>query len=561
MGLISAFSIPVILRDFSSKDNAPLGCGDGDSWPMAREMCKWDNIGEEESIPRVYTPAHTTKLNTRTRIPRLRQESIFSAGPACFFPGRPELSRYNADSYSKSKEESIMVLKRNYPAAVVIALVAAMACPAEFQVNTRTSSNQANPVIAADASGNFVVVWNSYFSGRSNEIFGRRFGPDASPIGSEFQINTTTPGNQKEPSVVTDALGNFVVFWYGPGVSEEDIFGRRFDSYGQPLSDEFGVNSHTESRQQVPKAAMNAAGACAVVWQSDKLGTKPYAYTVSCQLYDGNGLVVGQEFEANLLPGCRYPDVAMDDNGNFAIVWLHDNSPNSIMARLYNADGTARTDSFEVSTIGFNSITRPSIAMDWSGGFVVAWDGDPERASDDDIHARCYTFDGVAMGEQFVVNTTLAGTQRNPRVAMNDQREFVIVWDSKIDPDINERNIFGQRYDGLGRPIGDEFGINTYAADDQKYPAVAMKDNGEFLTVWQSKGQDGSGYGIFGETGRIASSADFTGDGFVDFRDYCFLAEEWRKSEKLLTADLIDDNKINEQDLAEFCYQWLTSGK
>jgi len=144
-------------------------------------------------------------------------------------------------------------------------------------------------------------------------------------------------------------------------------------------------------------------------------------------LYDSNGLAVGQEFEANLLPGCRYPDVAMDDNGNFAIVWMQDRSSNAIMARLYNADGTARTDPFEVSTIGFSSLTRPSIAMDWSGGFVVAWDGDPKLARLDDIHGRCYTFDAVAAGEQFVVNTTLTGTQQNPRVAMNDQGEFVIV--------------------------------------------------------------------------------------------------------------------------------------
>ena len=454
-----------------------------------------------------------------------------------------------------------MVLKRNYPAAAVIALVAAMACPAEFQVNTHTDSNQANPAIAADTNGNFVIVWNSYFEWPlSNEIFGRRFGADASPIGSEFQINTTTSGNQKESSVATDAAGNFVVVWYGPGVSQEDIFGRRFDPNGQPLGDEFGVNSHTESRQRVPKVAMNAAGAFAVVWESDKLGTKPYEWAISCQLYDGNGLAVGQEFEANLLPDCRYPDVAMDDNGNFAIVWMQDRSSNAIMARLYNADGTARTNPFEVSTIGFSSLTRASIAMDWSGGFVVAWDGDPKLARLDDIHGRCYTFDAVAMGEQFVVNTTLTGTQQNPRVAMNDQREFVIVWDSKIDPDINERNIFGQRYDGLGSPIGDEFGVNTYALDDQKYPAVAIRENGEFLTVWQSKGQDGSGYGIFAEMGPKAGSADFTGDGFVDFRDYCVLAEEWRKQENPLTADLIDDNKIDEQDLAEFCYQWLTSG-
>ncbi|MHC4559841.1 MAG: dockerin type I domain-containing protein [Planctomycetota bacterium] len=81
-----------------------------------------------------------------------------------------------------------------------------------------------------------------------------------------------------------------------------------------------------------------------------------------------------------------------------------------------------------------------------------------------------------------------------------------------------------------------------------------------FVAVWQSDKQDGSGFGIFGEIGPIIGSADCNADGLVDFRDYCILTEEWLEEENPLIADLIDDNKINEQDLAEFCHQWLTSG-
>ena len=106
--------------------------------------------------------------------------------------------------------------------------------------------------------------------------------------------------------------------------------------------------------------------------------------------------------------------------------------------------------------------------------------------------------------------------------------------------------------------MGDEFLVNTYVVEDQKFPAIAMGEGGEFVTVWQSDGQDGSGYGIFGEFGPKICCADFDGDLFVNFRDYCVLAEEWLKEENPLKADLIDDNKIDEQDLAHFCKQWLT---
>ncbi len=456
-----------------------------------------------------------------------------------------------------------MTFKRNYFAAVAITLVAAMTCRAEFEANTRTSNKQENPAIAMDAEGNFVVVWNSYLQdGSSNGIFGRRFDSNCTPLNEEFQINTTTSGNQREPSVAMDAAGNFVVAWYGPGMAEEDkedIFARRFDPNGQPLGSEFCVNTYTNDRQLYPGVAMDNDGGFVIVWESMNIHEQDNKI-ICGQLYDSFGSSIGHEFViSEEISDSRYPDVAMETEGNFAIVWMQDKSSNSIITRLYNADGTAKTEPFEISTIRFSSITRPSIAMDKDGNFVVAWDGDPNLAGLDDIHARRYGFDGTAIGEQFIVNTSIEGPQQNPQVAMNNRGRFIIVWDSKIDPDINERDIFAQRYDSAGGPLGDEFQVNTYMADDQKRPSVAMGQNSKFVMAWQSYGQDGSGYGIFGKTEKMVGSADFNSDGFVNFNDYRVLAEEWLKVENLLRADLIEDDRVDVQDLTEFCRQWLTA--
>jgi len=448
--------------------------------------------------------------------------------------------------------------ERSYLTAVVITLIAAMTCTADFQANTHTSNKQENPAIAMDAEGNFVIVWNSYLQdGSSNGIFGRRFDPNCKPLSDEFRINTTTSGNQREPSAAMNAAGSFVVAWYGPGEDEEDIFARRFSANGQPFGGELRVNTYTNDKQLYPSVAMNNDGGFVIVWESMNVpeqGKKG----ICGQLYNSTGSSIGPEFVINEeASDSRYPVVAMDGDGNFAVVWLQDKSSNSIIARPYNADGTAKTKPFEVSTIRISSITEPSIAMNKDGNFVVAWDGDPKLAGLDDIHAQCYNPDGTAMGEQFVVNTTIEGPQQNPQAAMNERGRFIIVWDSKIDPDINERDIFAQRYNSAGGRLGNEFQVNTYITDDQKRPAAAIAENDKFVMAWQSYGQDGSDYGVFGQAGQMVGSADFNGDGFVSFRDYCVLVEEWHKSEDSLRADLIDDNKIDEQDLAEFCYQWL----
>ena len=47
----------------------------------------------------------------------------------------------------------------------------------------------------------------------SSGVFGQRFDSDGSMVGSEFQVNTYTTGTQDTPSVAADASGNFVMVW------------------------------------------------------------------------------------------------------------------------------------------------------------------------------------------------------------------------------------------------------------------------------------------------------------------------------------------------------------
>jgi hypothetical protein len=196
--------------------------------------------------------------------------------------------------------------------------------------------------------------------------------------------------------------------------------------------------------------------------------------------------------------------------------------------------------------------------MNEDGYFVVAWSGHPSYASEVDINARLYNPNCGPLVDQFIVNMTTPGKQANPAVGINTQRNFVILWNSETEPGSSVKDIFGRRYSSVCDPVGDEFCLNTYLVDDQKYSSVAVRDDGDFVSVWQSYGQDGSGYGIFGQMGPTVGSADFTGDGFVNFHDYCVLAEDWLKIENPLTADLIDDNKIDQCDLNAFCDQWLS---
>src|SRR5262249_4767200 len=103
----------------------------------------------------------------------------------------------------------------------------------EFQVNSTTYSFQIQPDVAVGGNDNFVVVWSSY------GIFAQRYDSSGAPAGSEFQVNAPTPFTAQQPSVAADAGANFVVVW------QENNFvirGQRFASSGGPLGSEFQVS-------------------------------------------------------------------------------------------------------------------------------------------------------------------------------------------------------------------------------------------------------------------------------------------------------------------------------
>ena len=75
-----------------------------------------------------------------------------------------------------------------------------MAQGGEFQVNSYTTSYQCDPAVAADAAGNFVVVWQSYGSAGTDtserSIQAQRYDGAGRPQGGQFQVNSYTTGYQ-----------------------------------------------------------------------------------------------------------------------------------------------------------------------------------------------------------------------------------------------------------------------------------------------------------------------------------------------------------------------------
>jgi hypothetical protein len=164
------------------------------------------------------------------------------------------------------------------------------------------------------------------------------------------------------------------------------------------------------------------------------------------------------------------------------------------------------SNEFQISSSVISGQDVTHMASDSAGNFIVVWHSSLQDGSGWGIFARRYNSSGVPLGNEFQVNTYTPDNQFSPRVAMDINDNFTIVWESKFQ-DGSGYGIYGQRYNSAGTPLGGEFQINTTTANNQHDPYLAMAPNGDFVVVWTSDLQDGSGGGIFGQRYNAAGAA------------------------------------------------------
>ncbi|MCP4662000.1 MAG: hypothetical protein GY856_41890, partial [bacterium] len=225
---------------------------------------------------------------------------------------------------------------------------------------------------------------------------------------------------------------------------------------------------------------------------------------------------VGGELQVNTYTtnAQETPAVAMDADGDFVVVWQSYGSSGaddnlSVQGQRYASDGTAVAAEFQVNTFITGAQWAPAVATAADGDFVVVWTSDesdipekrfetadPGRQDGDSasIQGRRYAADGSAVAAEFQVNTLTTDEQKYPAVAVDADGDFVVVWQSRYPSgsDTDGWSIQGRRYAADGSAVASEFQVNTYTTNGQQYPAVAVDADGDFVVVWQSYGSTGS---------------------------------------------------------------------
>jgi hypothetical protein len=382
-----------------------------------------------------------------------------------------------------------------------------MEARAEFQVNTYTTSSQWLAAAAAAADGSFVVVWASDRqagpalpgSGSRFDLFARRFDAAGAPLTGEIQVSAFTTTGHNRPAVASDAAGNFVVVWRDSMSGAGGIYGRRFSAAGEPLAGIFPVT--VERVFANPSIAVAPSGAFVVAWDRS-YGTFTNALG---HWFDASGAPVGGPFRVNAGTTGRNerPDVAFDPAGELLVTWRRQASdPNArgIYARRFDANGVPLGDDIPVRPQAPAPVyDQPRAASMGAGRFVVTW-FEGHR-----FWARRIEGPSGQLSDFFQVNTYVAEeqTSREVDVAGDASGAFTVVWAGHRQ-DGSDSGVFGQRFDAAGARAGREFRVNAYTTWGQHTPAIAARPDGEFVVAWASTTQDGDGAGVFGQVHRDA---------------------------------------------------------
>jgi serralysin len=375
----------------------------------------------------------------------------------------------------------------------------------DFIVNSSTNDFQIEPAITTLADGRVVMTWRSFDSGDglSSVIRARIFNADGTPAGQDFIVGTSTDDAQSNPSVTVLANGKIVFAWESDSTSDEtsgNILARIFNDDGTPVGGDFIVNAASTDQSYAPTVTALTDGSFLMTWDhygdEDGIGDDIYA-----RIFNADGTPAGAEFIANsTLAGIQSAaSVSALSAGRFVMTWMSDDtadgSMGTIRARIFNTGGSATSVDFIVNSTTADNQSKPAITVLSDGRLMFTWQSlDTGDGDGSCIRARIFSATGVPAGADFIVNTTGQLSQSEPVIITLADGRIVISWASADTGDGSEGNIRARVFNADGTAAGDDFIVNSTAADNQFTPSITALHDGNFQIVWMSLDNgDGSG--------------------------------------------------------------------
>lgn len=258
-------------------------------------------------------------------------------------------------------------------------------------------------------------------------------------------INDNGTGDQIHSSVAGISDGHFVVVWED---DSSDADGFRSDGKN---------NAHDIYARIMNPGGCNVSGNAQIIVNTDTAGHQ------------------------------SDPDVAMDKDGNFVVVWTDDtdnNGATQVYMRGFHADGSERFARKTVNQVGTRDQYQARVAMAPDGEFAVSWTDTRAAKEKPQIWVRGFHADGSQAFAERAVADEVAGTRVKSDIFMDKLHRIVVVWEDDGDGNGSTQAKFRiLNADGTSKT-----GVktaNTKARGNQNGPSVGGKQDGsKFIISW-----------------------------------------------------------------------------
>ncbi|WP_165073471.1 Calx-beta domain-containing protein [Paludisphaera rhizosphaerae] len=332
-----------------------------------------------------------------------------------------------------------------------------------FRVNQVVDFDQGKSTSAVSPNGVTTIVWlDGGQDGSGTGIYARRIGPNGTPIGNQFRVNTRTAGDQNAPAIGSDAQGNLVVIW-----REEQQF---------PGLDPFYIQRYD--------ASGNAIGGNVSLGVLDVVADQPFGFQV---LSDGGFVVLAN----NVYDLSGVPHHAL----------LHFDAANSLTAEIDL--GALVSDGWQFSSY----YTTPAISTS-GDDLVLAWTEErwhltsqQEWHIDGQAWMRRIDLSGQSVGDDVLIGSVIdssdqiRATQFGSQLTALSDGGFLLTWNEQAGSILAR---MGRRYNASGEAVGPDLDLGSGVASAQ-----ATSDGGMLVVTVQAVafGDDVASYRLFDASG------------------------------------------------------------
>ena len=413
---------------------------------------------------------------------------------------------------------------------------------AEFRINNYTGSSQYEPDVTALKGGGFVVTWrddSGHSGGSGADIRGQIFTDSGVAVGDEFKANSYVISSQYDAEVTGLEDGGFVVTWTSAnqeGIEDGEgsgtgVYVRRFDADGTSLGIKLIGGSNADNLsfsvaqggvafdlgdgvdtltlgddadiievENVERVYLGGGDDIASVeaqtstHQSDVIKLEGTVEAGDVYTITINQIPISYRVEAgNTISDVRSAliEAVNSTSAIFGVVTASLGSASDEISVTALHPGTE--EAFRINSYLNSSQEYPSLTSLADGSFIATWSSSSQDGSSWGVYGQHLDSSGVALGEEFQVNSYTSSQQRMPSVSALEDGGFIVTWmDSSGHSGGSSWDVRGQLYDGAIAPVGEEFRVNSYTSSSQYDPDVVGLKDGGFVVTWRDdSGHDG----------------------------------------------------------------------